>query len=346
MFFVLLIIGVVFGETSFPAEDYVVNMDEPADVRWAPMCSKYGAIALECYNNVIKMLPEFFVNDGEAIMLHWFNKNAQEPYKSEIKYFANCTGIPLGGVVVTNLLYDMTAFCTSIVAEDENGNIFHGRNLDYGALPLMRNMTFNAHFTNNAANGQILYSTTMVFAYAGTWTGMRPDKFSISQDERDQGDIVANIKGIHDDFYPPSWLIRDLVSNKNGNILSYNDALNALINTKLMAPVYFIIGGTKYPEGAVVTRNQTYSFNLWPLETSYLGWYDVETNYDWWVPPPKRDDRRDPAIKNMNDMGQNNLTAMGLYNVLSQPPVLNDGTLYTSIMSASNASLYTMIRFP
>ena len=38
----------------------------------------------------------------------------------------------------------------------------------------------------------------------------------------------------------------------------------------------------KYPEGAVVTRNQTYSFNLWPLETSYLGWYDVETNYDWW----------------------------------------------------------------
>ena len=65
------------------------------------------------------------------------------------------------------------------------------------------------------------------------------------------------------------------------------------------------------------------------------------------VPPPARDDRRDPAIKNMNAMGQNNLTAMNLYDVLSQPPVLNDGTLYTTIMSASNASLYyTRVRFP
>ncbi len=49
----------------------------------------------------------------------------------------------------------------------------------------------------------------------------------------------------------------------------------------------------------------------------------------------------------MNEMGQNNLTAVGLYNVLSTPPVLNDGTLYTTIMSASNASLYySMVRVP
>eukprot|EP00483_Globobulimina_turgida_P002558 UN02562 len=246
-----------------------------------------------------------------------------------------------------NLIYDMTASCTSIVAEDANGVIFHGRNFDYSTLPLGRNMTFNAHFTDKT--GEILYSTTMFFGYAGTWTGVRPNKFSISADQRDQANLIDKIKSIRDDWYPPSWLIRDLVANdyRGGQVNDYNDALKALINTKLMASVYFIIGGLKYPEGAVVTRNQIYSFNLWPLETSYLGWYDVETNYDWWVPPPKRDDRRNPAIKNMNAMGQANLTAMGLYNVLSQPPVLNDGTLYTTIFSASNASLYyTMIRFP
>ena len=49
----------------------------------------------------------------------------------------------------------------------------------------------------------------------------------------------------------------------------------------------------------------------------------------------------------MNAMGQSNLTVMGLYNVLSQPPVLNDGTIYTTVMSASNSSLYyTRIRYP
>ena len=139
-----------------------------------------------------------------------------------------------------------------------------------------------AHFTDNS--GKILYSTTTFFGYAGMWTGVRPNAFSISADERDQGDVRANIEAIQDDWYPPSWLIRDLLANTT-QIKTYQDALNGLINTKLMAPVYFIIGGMKYPEGAVVTRNQTYSFNLWPLETSYLDWYNVETNYDWWYVP-------------------------------------------------------------
>eukprot|EP01084_Bolivina_argentea_P202455 345915_1 len=346
--FICLLVGSVFSETTIAAPDFTINMDEPSNVRLKSMCDAYKEITQDIYQHFLIIFPELFVDDMEAIMLHWYNKNKREPYTSEIAYMANCTNIPLGAIVTINLFYDLTVFCTSIVAEDENGIIFHARNLDYGFLPLVRNITYNAHFTDNT--GKILYSTTMWFGYAGVSTGVRPNGFSISMDERrDQGDPIDNIKAIRDDWYPPSWLIRDLIANnyRDGQVNNYKDALNALINTQIMAPVYFIIGGLKYPDGAVVTRNETYSFNLWSLETSYLGWYNVETNYDWWVPPPKRDDRRDPAIKNMNAMGQANLTAMGLYNVLSQTPVLDDGTIYTTIYSASNASLYyTMIRFP
>lgn len=36
-------------------------------------------------------------------------------------------------------------FCTSIVAQDKNGTVYHGRNLDY-PHPALRNMTLNAVF--------------------------------------------------------------------------------------------------------------------------------------------------------------------------------------------------------
>lgn len=36
-------------------------------------------------------------------------------------------------------------FCTSIVVQDKNGNVYHGRNLDY-PHPVLRNVTLNALF--------------------------------------------------------------------------------------------------------------------------------------------------------------------------------------------------------
>jgi N-acylethanolamine-hydrolysing acid amidase len=306
------------------------------------LCEIYGPTVYELYENIVTLLPELMVDELSEIMLNWYLKNAVEPYRSEIMYVSNCSNVPLGDVVAINLLYDMTAWCTSIVAADDDGVIFHGRNLDYAGLPLLRNLTFVGQYINS--NGDILYTGAPFFGYVGLWTGFKYDAFSLSGDERDQGSVVANIRAIRDDYWPSGWLMRDVLANEN----SFDAALKRLNNTQVMAPVYYILGGLKYPDGAVITRDQEHSYNLWMLENSYLDWYEVETNYDWWTPPPVNDDRRDPAINAMNAMGRDNLTAMNLYNdVMSINPVLNDGTLYTTIMSASNKTLfYTRIRFP
>lgn len=44
-------------------------------------------------------------------------------------------------------------FCTSIVAQDKNGHVYHGRNLDY-PHPVLRNLTVNVVFLKN---GQVQY---------------------------------------------------------------------------------------------------------------------------------------------------------------------------------------------
>jgi acid ceramidase len=40
----------------------------------------------------------------------------------------------LGEIVLYNIFYEIFTLCTSIVAQDDNGNILHGRNLDFGLL--------------------------------------------------------------------------------------------------------------------------------------------------------------------------------------------------------------------
>ena len=70
----------------------------------------------------------------------------------------------------------------------------------------------------------------------------------------------------------------------------------------------------------------------------------VETNYDHWEPPPTSDDRRDPAFKAMNQMGQKNIGVVELFKVMSTKPVLNNSTTFTSIMSAKYPSIFTTWR--
>jgi len=271
-------------------------------------------------------------------MLKWFDKNAVDPYRAEINYFAECTDVPLNGLIFINLLYDIFAACTSIVAQDTNGTILHGRNFD-AHMPALRNMSFIAHYTND--DGDVLYDGTAQIGYVGLWTGYKLNAFTLTGDARDQGSILTNIEAIHDDYWPVRWLIRDVIANQE----TFGEALQRLQTEKMMAPAYYILGGLYFPEGAVITRNQMNSIKPLMLNESSLDWFVVETNYDWWTEPPVSDDRRDAAISYMNAHGQSQIDTSNLYNVLSTPPVLNNQTIVTVIMSASNTSLFrNMIR--
>ena len=55
-----------------------------------------------------------------------------QPYQDELLGIANVTGINLGEIVLVNIFYEVNAFCTSIVAEDPSGKLYHARNLDFG----------------------------------------------------------------------------------------------------------------------------------------------------------------------------------------------------------------------
>jgi acid ceramidase len=52
-------------------------------------------------------------------------------FNRKLRFIVSCY---LGEVVLYNIFYEVSSLCTSIVGQDQNGNILHGRNLDFGGL--------------------------------------------------------------------------------------------------------------------------------------------------------------------------------------------------------------------
>ncbi|XP_038647645.1 N-acylethanolamine-hydrolyzing acid amidase-like isoform X2 [Scyliorhinus canicula] len=257
-----------------------------------------------------------------------------QPYEAEIRGICKALGLKLGDGLLINLFYEISGFCTSIVAQDSGGNIYHGRNLDYAFNDILRSLTVDLQFVKH---GQIVYKGTTFIGFVGLWTGQSPNKFTISGNSRVRGDwwetmIAALLKRDP----PPSWLIRDTLLEAE----DFQSALIKLSKSPITANVYYILGGVKPTEGVIISRNLNGPVDIWPLMPKKGQWYRVETNYDHWKPPPPYDDRRTPANHALNATGQKNINLPTLLKVLSIKPVLNNFTVYTTLMCAAKPDDY------
>ncbi|XP_039701416.1 N-acylethanolamine-hydrolyzing acid amidase [Pteropus medius] len=317
-----------------------VSLDVAPELRWLPVLQHFdldflrAAMAHILGYNVPKWVHAVIrtaVGELERLL--------PQPFIDEIRGMCDVLNLSLADCVLVNLAYESTAFCTSIVAQDSRGHIYHGRNLDYPFGDFLRKLTVDVQFLKN---GQIAFTGTTFVGYVGLWTGQSPHKFTISGDERDKGwwweNVIAAFFQRHS---PISWLIRTTLSESE----NFDAAVYRLSKTPLIADVYYIVGGTSPQEGVVITRNRGGPMDIWPLDPLNGAWFRVETNYDHWKPVPKKDDRRTPAIKALNATGQANLSLETLFQVLSVFPVYNNYTVYTTVMSAANPDKYmTRIR--
>lgn len=335
------------------APRFAINLDLPPKQRWIEVVTKYHD-DIQRFLALLKHYVPSEVLDLLAVVGLKVETAFPYPYNYEILGIAeslkDLTGgvMNIGDVILANTLYEVSAFshgkeggfkaCTSIVAQSANGNIVHGRNLDYSFASLFRNMTITVDFQRG---GNTVYTGTTFAGYVGLMTGQKPYGYTISLNERDKGqawmnglEALANGMGAI-----ASHHIRDVLANEE---FDYEHALVYLADKPLIAPCYIIIGGTKPFQGAVITRDRMSVLDFWKLHPEQEeGWFVLETNYDHWTTPPASDDRRDPGMASMRAMGQANVTEAGILGVLSKPPVLNDGTTFTAVMSAAKPESYT-----
>ncbi|XP_023658990.1 N-acylethanolamine-hydrolyzing acid amidase-like [Paramormyrops kingsleyae] len=315
-----------------------ISLDEPPKERWAPLMK---VIDVRYYRKIAPLIIDSivpkWVHQAIKPVVEALEDYIPQHYAGEIQGLASLSGVDVTDIILLNFAYEITAFCTSIVAQDTNGRIYHGRNMDYPFVEILRNLTVDILFIRD---GKVAYRGTSFAGYVGLWTGQSANNFTISGDERDVGFWWENvISAFILKSIPASWLMRETLEEA----ASYQDALERLSKVPIISTVYYIVGGVQPGEGAVVTRDRSGAADVWVLDPLHGQWFRVETNYDHWNPPPHGDDRRTPTIKALNATGQENINLDSLFKVLSASPTCNRITIYTTVMSAGTPEKYRTV---
>ncbi|XP_030647310.1 N-acylethanolamine-hydrolyzing acid amidase isoform X2 [Chanos chanos] len=338
--YVLLLFGAAtLGSANFSPPLVNISLDVPAEQRWAPLVKLYDVDFLKkAAAQVIESILPKWVHRAVIPIVQKLGTHLPQPYGAEIRGMATFYDTAISDIIMLNFAYEVSAFCTSIVAQDAKGNIYHGRNLDY-PHDVLRNLTIDVLYTKN---GEVAYRGTTFAGYVGLWTGQSANKFTVSGDQRDKGHLWENIiSAFLFKSSPVSWLVRETLEEA----VDFQDAVMRLAKVPLITDVYYIVGGVRAGEGVVITRDRRGPADIWPLDTLHGEWYRVETNYDHWLPNPSRDPRREAAMQAMNSTGENAINLDSLYKVLSLPPVCNRITVYTTVMSAAAPERYrTVVR--
>jgi len=342
----------------------VVDLDMDPQDSWTAIVQPLTAQIKNLISVVTQFVPPEFL---QKVLTHCDNNSPQEfldrfpaPYGDEISGIATATGIPVCEIILYNIFYEVTGLYTSIVVQNTDGHIYHGRNLDFGVSPAwdkknntwlmteaLRPLLVNINFQSQEKTA---FMTTQYAGYVGVLTAVRPGAFSLTVDSRFNADLDEYlVKWLFNKQDTANWLAfstRTVMENYE----DYASAVSALSNMVMIGPSYIIMGGVNPGEGCVITNapNQTQALNVWSIpEGRPIGkpWYVIETNYDHWLPPPKFDNRRQPAEDCLAEVGQDNIDLPTLYNVLHGIPNRNKLTTYTALMDVAAGTLSSSLQW-
>lgn len=329
---------------SSPAKKYTVNLDLPAEERWHDVAVDHAPAIANLATELGQLIPEAIMTVYDILKIDVTNI-LPYPYGQELSGIARAANVSEKELLLANMVYELTAYnhthgqghkaCTSIVSQTNNGTIIHATNFDYLLASSLRNLVVQVDFVEN---DQIAYTGTTFAGLVGLPSGQRPNRFTISINERNSGQLWMNafealIAGSHG---MAALAVRDTLANPT---FDFKMAVESLTEKPMISALYIIVGGLKADEGVVITRGRPQAIDQWWLGTNN-SWYLIETNYDHWVTPPDTDDRRDEAIKVIMSIGKSGMSLSSVMDVLSYPPVLNTGTIFTNVMSASMPDQY------
>jgi acid ceramidase len=320
------------------------------------MVPKVNALMDEIYSILPPALLEKFVSIDEDkfdTLLDRFPNN----YGDEIRGIGEQVGLNSSSMFIFNIAYELLGACTSVVVENENGHITHGRNLDFGlflgwnksektwATPeLLRDLLVNVDFQRN---GETVFQTVSYVGYVGVHTGYIPGQFSLTVDTRfDMNFDRFLMEWINEPTDTDQFLtMHARATFESEQALSYTAAVKAMSTTPFVGPAYVIIGGINKGEGVVLTispHNDT-ALDVWPIQQGMPEdeepWYVLETNYDHWTNAPFYDDRRTPAEACLKEIGSGGMNFTSLYTVLHATPSRNQLTTFTVLFDTKKGKM-------
>lgn len=261
-------------------------------------------------------------------------------YSLEMKAISERSKMDLGRLVLLQHIYEASACCTSIVLQGPDCPI-HIRCMDWG-MDVLTPLTIEADFQSR---GETVFLATTWAGYLGVFTGMRPGEWSCSLNFRttETGTFWGNLKSTVKGATPSGFLIRHLLESEP----SFDAAVLSLATTPLIAPCYFTVCGTQPGQGTLITRGPKEELNRWLLSEAGT---IVQTNIDHWSFDEANNimdsiARRETAFRSF-DQPPEPITDEWLWSLMSTSPILNDITIYATLMVPFERRLITALPHP
>ncbi|VDP12711.1 unnamed protein product [Soboliphyme baturini] len=211
-----------------PVPTYVINLNEKPAKRWARLASDYSQKIIDML--VVKNItyPLFhgkvikFV-DSEMSKMNYY---LPQPYQDEIQGIATVLKIPVGQIVI-NLDFGLL-----LGWSPEQ----HDWLLTNTLRPLVVNIDWQV-------NGRVIFKSTNFAGFIGVLNGVKPKAFSLSANERFDWNggylgVMEWLMRLEDNKWM-FWITREIMEKAG----SYQEAVTVLKKVRLMAPIYFIVGG-------------------------------------------------------------------------------------------------------
>lgn len=307
---------------------YTINLDLPPNERWTILLNDYK----EHYPRIEKEIDAILNNVGYNSIFSTLINAAINNYKDSIMYYeelvtiSKVTNIPFDKLLIMQLMYEMSAACTTCVSNDK---VMY-RTMDWPML-FLKDITVELEFTKH--NKSIFKATSWV-GYVGIFTGMNYEqKYSVAVNYRRTKEInfltlISNAISAFNMKWPVGYMVREVLSNN----LSYYDAKNQFSYVGLISPTYITMCGKD--ECCQLTRDADKLYkevNELPL---------VQTNVDC--------DKTQPDIlysNNRRKVAKEVLYKECNYNVgLSVFPIINEETIYCNVIDPINVTYYTTIK--
>lgn len=297
------ILGVSAG-SPLPTPEFTIDLDQDPEHRFDQVIGHF--------NDTIQELMQKFGKPAVLDIAKKFSEHRGEEvaeFQAEIRGIAREANIPEYAIHMVQFLYEFQSLmvpvmniswpwsdstplpegwgmnslastfggfgCTGIIIRDEEGSVYHGRNLDFSFAKWLQKMTF---FGNFVKGGKKLFTAQMIAAYPAVITGMRggSNGYTIEINTRFLDHWGGNEELLHNLFdnnrQPSGWVKRKVLEE----IEDYEDAVEAFSTHHYIGTEYNIVSGVK--KGCIIGRN--------PDEAAYRidlndERYIIMTNFDY-----------------------------------------------------------------
>mmetsp|Transcript_24680 Transcript_24680/g.38394 ORF Transcript_24680/g.38394 Transcript_24680/m.38394 type:complete len:147 (-) Transcript_24680:869-1309(-) len=115
---------------DFP--NFIIDLDNKPKDRFKEVASQMREEIIEAFDETIVLIPKVIVNLFEVVH-GWWNIIHHDKYQEIVGIVeaVNDPKVTVSKTVLINCLYELGAWCTSIVAKQGDGTIIHTRNLDF-----------------------------------------------------------------------------------------------------------------------------------------------------------------------------------------------------------------------